>query len=119
MDSNKQKWVFITGASRGIGKETALYLAQNGYNIVLHCSKDITRLDKLKSKIIQLGVEARTLAFDIRNREETSIKLQRDIEENGVYYGIVLNAGIAKDNPFPAMEDSEWDDIVTTTLDGF
>lgn len=33
------KWILITGSSRGIGRETALYLAENGYNIVLHCSK--------------------------------------------------------------------------------
>ena len=39
------KWVLVTGASRGIGKETALYLASNGYNIVLHCSNDVKRLD--------------------------------------------------------------------------
>ena len=45
------KWVLVTGASRGIGKETALYLASNGYNIVLHCSNDVKRLDGLKQEI--------------------------------------------------------------------
>lgn len=113
------KWILITGASRGIGRETALYLAQKGYNIVLHCSNNINRLDDLKQKIIQLGVQARALAFNIKNRKETEKILANDIEENGIYYGIVLNAGIAKDNPFPAMEDNEWDDVLTTNLDGF
>ncbi len=113
------KWILITGASRGIGRETALYLAQKGYNIVLHCSNNINRLDDLKQKIIQLGVQARALAFDIKNRKETEKILTNDIEENGIYYGIVLNAGIAKDNPFPAMEDNEWDDVLTTNLNGF
>lgn len=113
------KWILITGASRGIGHETALYLAQKGYNIVLHCSNNTNRLNDLKQKIIQLGVQARTLAFDIKNRKETEKILTNDIEKNGIYYGIVLNAGIAKDNPFPAMEDNEWDDVLTTNLDGF
>lgn len=113
------KWILITGASRGIGHETALYLAQNGYNIVLHCSNNVNRLDELKQKIIQIGVQARALAFDIKNRKETEKILINDIEKNGIYYGIVLNAGIAKDNPFPAMEDNEWDDVLTTNLDGF
>lgn len=113
------KTILITGSSRGIGKATALYLADKGYDIVLHCSKDVQRLEDLKSEIISKGVNCRTLAFDTKNRTSVSEILTKDIEENGIYYGIVLNAGIAKDNPFPAMEDFEWDDVLTTNLDGF
>ena len=113
------KWVLVTGASRGIGKETALYLASNGYNIVLHCSNDVTRLDNLKKEIKSKAVQARALAFDIKNRAQVEQVLTNDIEVNGMYYGVVLNAGIAKDNPFPAMEEDEWDDVLRTNLDGF
>lgn len=113
------KWVLVTGASRGIGKETALYLASNGYNIVLHCSNDVTRLDNLKKEIESKAVQARVLAFDIKNRAQVEQVLTNDIEVNGMYYGVVLNAGIAKDNPFPAMEEDEWDDVLRTNLDGF
>lgn len=113
------KWVLVTGASRGIGKETALYLASNGYNIVLHCSNDVKRLDGLKQEIEAKSVQARTIAFDIKNRAQVEQILINDIEANGMYYGVVLNAGIAKDNPFPAMEDNEWDDVLRTNLDGF
>ena len=115
----KQKDVLITGSSRGIGKATALYLAENGYNIILHCSKDKERLAGLKEEILQKGVNARVLSFDISNREETQKALLEDIEQNGMYYGVVLNAGIAKDNPFPAMEDSDWDDVININLGGF
>ena len=113
------KWVLVTGASRGIGKETALYLASNGYNIVLHCSNDVKRLDGLKQEIEAKSVQARTIAFDIKNRAQVEQILINDIEANGMYYGVVLNAGIAKDNPFPAMEEDEWDDVLRTNLDGF
>ncbi len=113
------KWVLVTGASRGIGKETALYLASNGYNIVLHCSNDVKRLDGLKQEIEAKTVQARTIAFDIKNRAQVEQILINDIEANGMYYGVVLNAGIAKDNPFPAMEEDEWDDVLRTNLDGF
>ena len=106
--------VLITGASRGIGKAIAIYLADNGYNLILHCSKNPERLEELKSEIISKGVNCRTLAFDIKNREETQKILNEDIEKNGIYYGIVLNAGIAKDTPFPAMEDDMWDDVLNT-----
>lgn len=113
------KWVLVTGASRGIGKETALYLASNGYNIVLHCSNDVKRLDGLKQEIEAKSVQARTIAFDIKNRAQVEQILINDIETNGMYYGVVLNAGIAKDNPLPAMEENEWDDVLRTNLDGF
>ena len=113
------KWVLVTGASRGIGKETALYLASNGYNIVLHCSNDVKRLDGLKRDIEAKSVQARAITFDIRNRAQVEQILINDIEINGMYYGVVLNAGIAKDNPFPAMEEGEWDDVLRTNLDGF
>ena len=113
------KWVLVTGASRGIGKETALYLASNGYNIVLHCSNDVTRLDNLKKEIESKAVQARALTFDIKNRAQVEQVLTNDIEVNGMYYGVVLNAGIVKDNPFPAMEEDEWDDVLRTNIDGF
>ena len=113
------KWVLVTGASRGIGKGTALYLANSGYNIVLHCSKNLERLSELQTEIEKKGVDTRALAFDIKDRKETEKVLLDDIEKNGMYYGVVLNAGIARDNPFPAMEENEWDDVLRTNLDGF
>ena len=113
------KWVLVTGASRGIGKGTALYLANSGYNIVLLCSKNPERLSELQTEIEKKGVDTRALAFDIKDRKETEKVLLDDIEKNGMYYGVVLNAGIARDNPFPAMEENEWDDVLRTNLDGF
>lgn len=111
--------VLVTGSSRGIGKSIAISLAKVGYDIVLHCSKDISRLDGLKSEIKSMGVDCRALAFDIKDRELVEKTLLKDIEENGVYYGVVLNAGVAKDNPLPAMEGFEWDYVINTNLNGF
>lgn len=113
------KTVLITGASRGIGRETALYLAQSGYDLVLHCNKNLGKLEELKKEIEKFGVNTRTLQFDISNREECKTKLLEDVEKNGIYYGIVLNAGIAKDTPLPAMEDEDWDSVINTNLNGF
>lgn len=113
------KTVLVTGSSRGIGRETALYLAKNGYNIVLHCNRNVEKLSELKSEIENLGVSVRCLQFDVSNREQTKEILLNDIEENGVYYGVVVNAGINADNPFPAMEDDEWDRVINVNLNGF
>ena len=116
MADTKTKEILITGSSRGIGKATAKLLAKQGYNIVLHCNKNI---DKAKSVQEEIGENSRILQFDISNREQTTKILTNDIAENGVYFGLVLNAGITKDNVFPAMEDDEWDSVINTNLNGF
>ncbi len=113
------KFVLVTGSSRGIGKETALYLAKNGYDIVLHCNKNIEKLKETESEIQKLGAKTRLLQFDTRNRPQCFDVISRDIDLNGVYYGVVLNAGIARDNVFPVMEEDEWDDVLNTNLGGF
>lgn len=116
MADTKTKEILITGSSRGIGKATAKLLAKQGYKIVLHCNKNI---DKAKSVQEEIGENSRILQFDISNREQTTKILTDDIAENGVYFGLVLNAGITKDNVFPAMEDDEWDSVINTNLNGF
>ncbi len=113
------KEVLVTGSSRGIGKEIALYLAKNGYDVVLHCQKNIEKAKEVQKEIENLGSKARILQFDIKNRQECLNTISKDIEQNGVYYATVLNAGIARDNVFPVMEENEWDDVLNTNLGGF
>ena len=113
------KEVLVTGSSRGIGKEIALYLAKSGYDVVLHCQKNIEKAKEVQKEIENLGSKARILQFDIKNRQECLNTISKDIEQNGVYYATVLNAGIARDNVFPVMEENEWDDVLNTNLGGF
>ena len=113
------KTVLVTGSSRGIGRETAIYLAKNGFDIVLHCNKNKKSALEVQKEIEALGKQARILQFDVSNREQAKEVLLKDIEENGIYYGVVINAGINADNPFPAMSDDEWDRVINTNLNGF
>ncbi len=113
------KTVLVTGSSRGIGKETAIYLAENGFDIVLHCNKNVEKALEVKKEIEALNRSARILQFDVSNREQTKEVLLNDIEKNGVYYGVVVNAGITADNSFPSMEDEQWDKVINTNLNGF
>lgn len=115
----EEKQVLITGSSRGIGREAALYLAKNGFNIVLHCNKNTKMAEEVLAEIKAAGVNGRILQFNVKDREECKKILEKDIKENGVYYGVVLNAGITRDNVFPVMEDSEWEDVLNTNLGGF
>lgn len=114
-----EKQILITGSSRGIGRETALYLAKNGYDIVLHCNSNIRKAEEVLAEVKELGANGRILQFNIKDREECKKVLELDIEENGIYYGVVLNAGIARDNVFPILEEDEWDDVINTNLGGF
>ncbi len=113
------KSVLITGSSRGIGKETAVYLAKSGFDIVLHCVNNTEMAEIVRAEVISCGVKARILQFDVKNREQCFEVLSKDIKKNGIYYGVVLNAGIARDNVFPVMEENEWDDVLNTNLGGF
>ena len=74
------KTVLITGSSRGIGKETALYLAKNGYNIVLHCNKNMEKALEVQKEIETYGVNARILQFNVKDREECRQILTEDID---------------------------------------
>lgn len=113
------KEVLITGSSRGIGKACAIYLAKNGFDIVLHCNKNISKAEEVLTEIKEIGVNGRILQFDVKDRKACRKVISNDITTHGCYYGTVLNAGIAKDNVFPIMEDEEWDDVINTNLGGF
>ncbi len=108
------KKVLITGSSRGIGAEIARHLKGEGYAVILHGRAESTALDSLSK---ELGAEK--LIFDIANTAQCREVLERFTQDNGVLYGIVLNAGIAKDNTFVGLEEDEWKSVIDTNLNGF
>ena len=111
--------VLVTGASRGIGRAIALRLARDGFDIVVHCRSRREEAEAVAAEIRGLGPTARVLCFDIADRAACASAIAADIEAYGAYYGVVCNAGIARDNAFPAMSGEEWDSVIHTNLDGF
>ena len=95
--------VIVTGSSRGIGKAIAEALAASGYEVATHSVKS----------------GGTDLVFDVSDRAAAKAALEEWVAKNGAPYGVVLNAGVAADNAFPAMEDDEWDRVISVDLDGF
>jgi 3-oxoacyl-[acyl-carrier protein] reductase len=111
--------VLVTGSSRGIGAAIALRLARDNYDLVLHCRDNRQQADDLQSRIMDLGRSARVLQFDISDRAQCRDVLEADVEQYGAYYGVVCNAGVTRDNAFPAIPGEDWDEVIRTNLDGF
>jgi 3-oxoacyl-[acyl-carrier protein] reductase len=111
--------ILVTGASKGIGRAIAERLAGEGYTVVVHCGRDCAGAEATLSTIRTGGGSGRILQFDLADRARCRSVLEADIADNGSYYGIVLNAGIARDNAFPSLEDEDWDSVLGVNLDGF
>ena len=111
--------VLVTGSSRGIGKAIALHLARQGFDIVVHCVRGKDAAEATAASVREQGQQARVLQFDIADREHTRATLEADMASHGAYYGVVCNAGLTRDNAFPAITGEEWDAVLHTNLDGF
>lgn len=111
--------VLVTGSSRGIGRAIALRLARAGYAVIVHCRSQRAEAEAVVADIERAGGTARLLQFDIADREAAREALEADCSRYGAYYGVVCNAGIARDNAFPAMPGEDWDAVLRTNLDSF
>jgi len=112
---SEQRHVLVTGASGGIGAAIARALHGMGFRVCLHYHRNAAKAEALAK---ELG-GARTLGFDLADRDGTRMALEAELESQGAFWGVVCNAGITADNTFAAMPGADWDRVLATNLGGF
>ncbi len=85
----KGRWALITGASRGIGALSALYMAKMGCNLILHSRKP-EHMTEILGKVKAFGVEAYVVSAELSKPEEVEAMLA-EIDAKGTCVDIVLN----------------------------
>ena len=116
---NVSRRILVTGSSRGIGKAIALELAKAGFDIIVHARSRQQEAEQVAQEIQAMGQSSHVLMFDVNDRENIASILEQDMAEHGAFYGAVLNAGLTRDGAFPALTDDDWDEVVSTSLNGF
>lgn len=119
MNESEKKVAFVTGGSRGIGKEIALKLATSGYKIIINFSSSADDAGKVLKEINENGGEGRLACFDISDREQCKKEFD-EINKNEKRLDVLVhNAGIRKDGLVMRMKDNDWDRVIDVNLTGF
>ena len=106
----------ITGATRGIGKEIALELAQNGYDIAVNYRGTID--EDLKKEIEAYNVRCEFVEADVSNFEQCESMIKETIEKYGRIDVLVNNAGITKDGLIMRMKKEDFEAVIDVNLVG-
>lgn len=112
------KVAFVTGGSRGIGKEIALTLAKEGYDIAINYRNENEELETVKNEIESNGVKFLGVKCDVSNFEECQNCVKEIIDTFGKIDCLVNNAGITKDNLLLRMKKEDFDSVIDVNLGG-
>jgi 3-oxoacyl-[acyl-carrier protein] reductase len=109
----------VTGGGRGIGAAISVALAEAGHPVVINYVRDHASAAAVKARIEANGGSAELAQFDVADPaavESAFASLQIEERPIGV---LVNNAGIVRDNAFPAMKREDWQAVTRTSIDGF
>lgn len=118
MSEPTSRIALVVGGSRGIGRCTAVELAQAGFDIWLTYRSNHEAAESAREEIQELGQSCELFAFDVSDGESVHEALE-DRAEKTPPYAVVVSAGITRDNLMVWMTKDEWDSVVRTDLDGF
>ncbi len=117
MQDLKGKRALVTGGSRGLGKAIAIALAKEGVDVAI-TGRNKKTLEDVVAEIEALGVKATYSIFNVAEKVEVKMQIQRLIESFGAFDILINNAGIAAFGSFVEMAENDWEDIVRTNLFG-
>lgn len=106
----------VTGASRGIGRATAIELANMGYFVVVNYSRSEEAALSLVEEIKGKGGKAIAIKADVKDKAQVEDMVKRVEKDYGNITILVNNAGIVRDNLLIRMKDEEWDDVILNNL---
>ncbi len=111
------KYVLVTGASRGIGRSTALLFGKMGYHVFLNCCRSVKEIEAVKAEIDFFGLEScEVLMGDVGNPEDVRKMFKRIGQVCRQLDVLVNNAGISHIGLLSEMSDKEWESIIQTNL---
>jgi 3-oxoacyl-[acyl-carrier protein] reductase len=117
MFSLKDKVAVVTGASQGIGRDTALALAEAGAKVVV-AARNEEKLAALVSDIAAGGGEAFAVKMDVADAEQVKAGFKQMVEKFGRVDILVNNAAVTRDGLAMRMKKEDWDAVLQTNLTG-
>ena len=112
----KQKTVFITGASRGIGAACARRFAKAGYHVFIHCKQSVGILHDLRDELRENGGSCDALIGDVGDPDQVEAMFSTIRQTVGGLDVLVNNAGIAWLGLLTDMTNADWDRMLGTNL---
>ena len=112
------KTVLITGASRGIGAETARRFAREGYAVGVNYCKSQAQAEELVRELEAMGVSAKAYQADVSDRAQVDRMVADFLKDFGAMGVLVCNAGIARQELFTDVTLDQWRQMLGINLDG-
>jgi 3-oxoacyl-[acyl-carrier protein] reductase len=114
----KDKIAIVTGASRGIGRETALTLASYGATVIVNYNGSKEKAEEVVKEIQESGGQAKAIQGNVADSAAMKQMADEVKKEFGRIDILVNNAGITKDNLLMAMKEEDFDAVIDTNLKG-
>jgi 3-oxoacyl-[acyl-carrier protein] reductase len=118
MDQMPNPVALITGGSRGIGRATALRLAEDGFDIALCYASNTAAAQELEKQLLDLGRQVYVQRVDVSKAASVQAFVEDTEQSLGPITAVVASAGILRDNPLVLMEDDDWNQVLRVNLDG-